>query len=57
MSDHIHKWEIVGEDTGGYVEWCIRCGAIKDSGDDIRIPTQQTKQVPNNYIGNPFLFD
>jgi len=33
-----NEWKIIGEDTGGYVEWCENTGAIKDSDDKITYP-------------------
>lgn len=56
MTTHTHRWKTVGEDTGGYVKWCSVCGAIMDSDKKVEHPTHDDKQVPNNYIGNPFLY-
>lgn len=44
---HKHSWKTIGEDTGGYCNWCELCGAIQDSGGEIRFPVshKRSKQL------------
>lgn len=36
-----HDWIVVGEDTGGFVQWCQVCGAVKDSGGKMTLPLNE----------------
>lgn len=29
-----HLWSIIGENTGGYVYWCGRCGCVSEEAHD-----------------------
>lgn len=39
-----HKWVRAGEDTGGFVDWCRACGALRDSGGEIKYPHYPSKK-------------
>lgn len=40
-------WEFIGEDTGGDIYWCTKCGAIAEGYTDLRDMSLQTLSITN----------